>query len=339
VASNLQFRPSGRGCSDRQASRRLTAYCFGALDNRERDAFEAHLLDCDFCWAEVRRLAESVRALREDKELLQSFSPVEVGSMFGYSTRLTWPFAGHARHVAAASTLYGLLYGIALLMEVAYAFNLYGSTALRLLPLVFLWIAGTTAAGLYLCGRRIARGLGNGIIVCTVVPVLAATVLFVALLFFLPAHPITKAEFQTYSAQAAFLKWIAYGIPSAIFFLVLPFQFIVRLQRELSADLHAYVLAIVSGDNRAAPPRGSLFLRPWALWVILLAALVFSVTGSAHLLDALKPSQFSNLFVFLVQLRWMLYMAFGIECLIWYGHMINELRRECVTVQELLRAN
>ncbi len=322
-------------CRDRLSRDRLEAYCFEDLNENERRVFEAHLLDCDFCWREVVRLGQSVRVLRQGRELLRSFSPVEVGTMLGLSARLHWLLAGHTWHAVRASALYALLYCVALLIEVAYAFDSLGSQALGLLPIIFIWILGTTVGTLLLLCKSEAKKRTRGLLAPALLSVGSAILLLVALYGFLPGVPITQAKIQTYSAQAAYLKWVAYGIPSLFLFLLLPFQCVVRLQAEVETGAHAYVLAILAGEKRALPPAGVVVVRPWVLWTILIAALVYSLAAGSHLLDNLLPSRFTNLFVILVQVRWCLYLAFGVECLAWYNHALRELHRECIILENL----
>ncbi len=327
--------PMAAGCPDSDNNARLAAYCFEDLNENERRLFEAHLLDCDFCWDEVQRLSEAVRVFRSDKQLLRSFSPAEVGSVLGLSIRLDWPFAGHSLHVLAASVLYALLYAITLLLEIAYSFDSFGPTALRLLPLVLLWVAATTTGALLLGSRAVSKGRGYGIAFSATTIAASAVLLFLGLCLFLPNTPVTKARFQTYSAQAAYFKAVIYGVPGAILFLVMPFLSIVRMQRELRAERHAFVLALLMREKWAVAPRGMFFARPRVLWVILVTALIVSIIASSHLLDNLLPGSFTSLFILLVQLRWILYLAFGAECLAWYGLALNELKRECVAVERL----
>jgi membrane protein CcdC involved in cytochrome C biogenesis len=244
-------------------------------------------------------------------------------------------FAGHSLHVFAASALYALLYGIGLLLEIAYSFDSYGPTALRLLPLVLLWVGATTTGALLLGSKAVSRGRGYGIAFSTSIIAASAVLLFLGLCLFLPNTPVTRARFQTYSAQAAYFKAVMYGVPTAILFLVVPFLSIVRMQRELRADRHAFVLALLMREKWAVAPRGMFFARPRFLWVILLAALIVSIAASSHLLDNLLPGSFAGLFILLVQFRWILYLAFGVECVAWYSHALNELKRECVAVERL----
>ena len=126
---NIERRPGN--CSAPELNEFVTSYCFGDASEAERRMFEAHLLDCDFCWTEVRRLSAAVEALRTDKELIQTISPADVSTVLGLSSKLSRPFAGHVQHVMAAAGLYALRYAIGLLTEVSYAFDRLGAPHLR----------------------------------------------------------------------------------------------------------------------------------------------------------------------------------------------------------------
>jgi len=58
------------------------------------------------------------------------------------------PRSKHRLHVFVASSLYGALYATALILELAYEFDRFGSSALKIAPLVFAWITMTAIVGL-----------------------------------------------------------------------------------------------------------------------------------------------------------------------------------------------
>jgi hypothetical protein len=59
---------------------------------------------------------------------------------------------------------------------------------------------------------------------------------------------------------------------------------------------------------------------------------------AAHLLDNLKQGAYTNLFVHILQLRWGLYMALGIEALVWYYFALTELKREALAIDAISSA-
>lgn len=57
-------------------------------------------------------------------------------------------FGKHRVHVFVASSLYGALFAVALILEVSYEFDRFGTTALKIAPLVFVWVMTTAIVGL-----------------------------------------------------------------------------------------------------------------------------------------------------------------------------------------------
>ena len=70
----------------------------------------------------------------------------------------------------------------------------------------------------------------------------------------------------------------------------------------------------------------------WVLGVLLLAGAIYSIVSTAHLLEALKVTRYTNLFIQLIEIRWVLFLTLGAECCWWYYSAVSELKRECVYV-------
>lgn len=146
---------------------------------------------------------------------------------------------------------------------------------------------------------------------------------------------MVEASFRTYTAQGAFLKSLAWIVPLVLLFFILPFHLVLALQRELQADRHADVLALLAGDRLGVAPRGAVFIRVWALAALLTAAALGVVPGASYLFDHLKPSPFQSLYTVLYFTRWGLYFGLGLACVLWYQRMLDEVRRECLLVLRL----
>ena len=319
-------------CSLADSDRYVANYCFNDLTEEERRAFESHLLECDVCWSRVQQLAPAINILRADQSLGEDTTASDMLSVLGISARLDWPFGGQLWHVVVSCGLLALLYSVALFVEIAYQFDRYGPLALKVAPLIFLWIMSTSLAGLAADWRQTRLGKTTGLLFSVPIFIGASLLLYAALGLFLPTYPITQANFQTYSAYGAYLKSIYYFLPLAIIFLVLPFHFIVSMQREMRAGRHRFVLALVTGKRWSVAPRGAIYLKVWALGLILAGAAIVSLALTAHLLENLKPGIYMNLFIQLVEWRFLLYFALGLECLLWYYRSVNEIKRECLGV-------
>jgi DNA-binding winged helix-turn-helix (wHTH) protein len=212
-------------------------------------------------------------------------------------------FPEHLGFAAASCLLYGSLFGLALVMEIAYEFDRYGERSARVALPLTAWIALTAFVGLKWSAGLIARGKRGALLVGLAFFGGGAGLACAALSFFLPAVPVTAARFQTQPAFAAWMKnALVYFLPLGVFFILLPFQL------------------VHSGHGKAAENKPDFLpnLRPAHLFVLWLAALVYSALTTFYLLDNLLPGRFHNLFVSLVFLRFFLYFGLGLLCLFWF---------------------
>lgn len=231
----------------------------------------------------------------------------------------------YASHIVLSSCLYGLLYAITLLLEIAYQFDLYGQRALSITPFIFVCMAGCSALALAADRKLTMEGKRGGLALSFSLFLFAAAVLFAALTQFLPAVPITQLSFQSYPAQAAYLKDTSYSLLLAVCFLILPFHFVVARQRDVIEGKQNEVLALLTGDKLVALSMRAIFVRPWMLAAVLLVFAGFSLKLTSHLLDHLRPGPYMNLFTQLIYARLLVYFALGLICIIWYAKALNEI--------------
>jgi hypothetical protein len=332
---NAEGRDDAQFCRRPDLNRSVTAYCFGEATASDREDFEAHLLECDFCWAEVQRLGRAVRLLRSDRQLTRSVFTVQIATCLGISGKLRRPLGGHWIHVVVASALYALLFAVALPLEVAYQFDRYGRQAVEVSFVLFAWVFLTTVLAVFVDWRAVISGVRTGLLYSIGCAFASALVLYLAVHPFLPAKPITEATFQTYTAQSAYLKSVFYYLPYAFVFVFTPFHFVLAMQSEFAAGRHGLGFGLLTGSRPAVPPRGAIFLRLWVLGGLLLLGTIASIIMAAHLLDNLKQGAYTNLFVHILQLRWGLYMGLGIEALVWYYFALTELKREALAIDAI----
>lgn len=327
----LEFRR--RACALPEANQHLTEYCFGSATEAERCLFEAHLLDCDFCWDEVRRLSSAVQTFRSDAEMVPMFLPADVSTCLGLSAKLNSFFGGHGVHVLVAIVLYALLYVCGLLSEVAYAFDEFGRTALFLSPIVFLWIAVTGAIGIWWDWRSVVRSSRSGLRGSLGIFALSALLLYVGLCWFLPGRPITQMTIQAYTAQAAYVKGIRYALPLVAVYFLVPFHFVLAMQSELRERRYRLAMGVITGERWAVTPNHAFYIGTRTLWILLVALALISMPMTSRLFDNLKPGLYMNLFTHLMQARWVLYFGLAVESLMWYTRALNELKRECMLAE------
>jgi hypothetical protein len=319
------------GCSWPNTSESISCYCFGNATDEERFRFEEHFIECRTCWAEVQRLDAIIRTIQVNRSLTRRFDP-DVVSLIGISSRLSRIFGGHVFHAAAASVIYGLMLAVTVFMEIAYSYDRYRAVAWPTAVLVFCWTIATTLASLAADTRLTRSGSRLGLIASIAIFFAAAVIHYDVARPFLPDQPVTQAIFQTSTAQAAYLKGVIYCGGFTAVFLLLPFHFIVTMQRELVTGRHRAVRELLSGDALAVFPRGAPFLRFWLLPGLLVMGAMYSLASTAHLLEALKATPYTNLFIHTIQIRWALFLLLGAECSWWYYSAGNELKRECRVV-------
>lgn len=248
-------------------------------------------------------------------------------------------FAGHIWHVIASCALYALLYTTALFVEIAYQYDRFGTIACKIAPFVFIWIFTTSIAGLGAAWRQGHNIKLKGLVASLLIFIVSGLVLYIVLGLLLPDHPITEANIQTYTAHGAYLKSVCYFLFLAIVFLIIPFHFVLSIHKEMRAGKTDFVLPLLTGERRSLVPVGSIYLKTWWLGLFLFIIAVISPILVAHLFDELKPSPYMNFFMQLVQWRILLYMALGLECLLWYYRTLNEIKRECLHFELPLEAS
>lgn len=224
-------------------------------------------------------------------------------------------FSRHSAYILSVSLLYGLLFWIALLLEVAYQFDRFGTDALWLgFPLV-LWIAATTFTGLSWTRNLVRQEKRNALFVGLTFFVIGTILMLSAMSYFLPTEPITQASFQTQTAFAAFLKnSLIYFLPLGVIFILIPFHFICVQQSEIPKDF-----SFPGNTELSLLSKGAIDLRPSLLFGLWLVTAGYSIFSTFHLLDNLLPGRYHNLFVTLIFLRFFVYFSLGLICLIWYN--------------------
>jgi DNA-binding winged helix-turn-helix (wHTH) protein len=232
----------------------------------------------------------------------------------------------HLWHTLASCTLYALLYSVSVIIEVAYQFERFGSTAVMIASLTFCWVWGTSMCGFGVDWRMTAARKSGGLTFSLLIFVAAALLLYLCLGLFLPGVPITDAKFQTYPAHGAFLKNVYYFLPLAILFMLIPYHFVMAAQSELKDGRGQIMRNVLIGKRMSVSPLGAIYLRLWWLCGLLLLAAAGGAIGIAHLFENLQPNVHMNFFVQLVQWRTVLFFSLGLECMVWYYRMLNHLK-------------
>jgi DNA-binding winged helix-turn-helix (wHTH) protein len=261
--------------------------------------------------------------------------PGELAVASGISSKLELPFGGHLWHALIACGLYAALYAVGLMAEIAYQFDRYGRAGLLISLATCCWILLTSLAGLAADWKLTLAGSRKGLAASVIVFLLAAGMLFAGACLFLPSEPITQLNWQPYTAQAAYLKDIAYFLILETLFLLPPFHFVVAMQRELQMGRHGAALELLSGHRHGIAPWGAIFPRFWVLALVLAVIVGISVFLHHNLMSNLKPGPYMNLFSNLILVRLILYYVLAGECLAWYYQALNNLKRECLLAERV----
>ncbi len=220
-------------------------------------------------------------------------------------------FGEHAVYAAVSSLLYGLLFWIALLLEVAYQFDRFGETALWLGFPTILWIAAASFIGLIWTEKLVRRKSRSAFFVGLAFYIGAAMTLCLAMIFVLPDAPVTAARIQTQPAFAAYLKnSLLYFLPLGVIYILTPFYFVCVRQNSISNSQEI---------GSFLRNKGAVDLRPAHLFGLWLLAIVYSIFSTFYLLDNLSVGQYHSLFVVLIFLRFFVYFSLGLACLVWYN--------------------
>ncbi len=321
-------------CAAPTIGKLLTAYCFGHANAAERRLVEAHLPECERCRAEADKLRAAVRVLETERSLLQTLTPADIAATFGLSGKLDAPFGGHLWHAMTSCGIYAAIYAVALVVEVAYQFDRYGSQGVTGSLVMFGWVWATSLGGLALDWKLTRAGDRRAWLAAAGIFGLGALGAVLLSRWFLPAEPITLlSAAQAAPAQAAYLKAVLYGLILNALFLLPPFHFVVAMQRELTEGRQRMTLGLLTGDKRSVTPRGVFFPRLPALVVCFVLVIIVALYLHHSLMNQLRPDRYLNLFSGLIYARLFLYYALAGEGLVWYARALNELKRECLAAE------
>lgn len=236
---------------------------------------------------------------------------VESGSnSSAWSWRNVRSISNHLSYVMCVSGIYGLLFWIALFLEIAYQFDRYGEGVLWAGVPIFLWIWGTSLLGLVWSERLAKKRHRFSLHIGLLSFIGGACVAYVAGAYFLPVEPITAADnIRTQPAYAAYFKNVfIYFLPLAVFFILIPFHH-------------------VSANNNPDIPdkQVSISIAPNVLLGILGLAIVYSLVSTFYLLDNLSSSPYHGLFTTLVFFRFFIYFGLSLLCLLWYRWALGQI--------------
>jgi hypothetical protein len=238
--------------------------------------------------------------------------------------------AGHPIHILLGAGLVAAMFATTVIMELAYAYGRYRAAVWQVTPLVLLWMLACALAAVAIDSYCLRRANRNALWLAALALAAGAAVNFLAVRPLLPSLPVTQASFQTWTAQAAYLKGVVYCTAFSAFFLLVSFNFVVALEGELRGGRHHQVFDLLTGSRTAVAPRGAPFVPTWMFWSMLVVGAIYSLLSTAHLLEALNLTPYTNLFILTIQIRWVLFLLLGVECCWWYYSALEQIKRECI---------
>jgi DNA-binding winged helix-turn-helix (wHTH) protein len=239
------------------------------------------------------------------------------------------PFGGHASYVLTSSALFGSLFGISVFIQVAYEFNKYATTAVTVGSLAACAMFIVSALGFALDLKGMVKRPTRALPLHCFVLLAGAAGVFACVQRYLPASPVVRATFQTYTAQAAYLKDVSYFLALAFLFVVVPFNFISAAEREISRRPRCNVSRLLLGYSSGLPPKGTVYLKiPILIFFLLLLASV-AMYAMVHLFNNLESAPYMNLYMQTIYTRWIVFFGLAVQSLTWYYRELNELKFRC----------
>ncbi len=259
-------------------------------------------------------------------------APTEVATSFGMSARLGESFGGHWWMAVVSSALYALLYVDAYWGEIGMQLERYASYALRATPIAFLLIFTTTFFALRLCHRRVLRGDQYSLALSLCLLIGAGLTAYGLTWILLPYLPING----TGKPQEAYFRWAAGFLSAGCCCLLIPYHFVLTMQRELSEGKHAMALRFLSGQKDAVLPRRAIYLNLRLVFVFLVIVGLSAWWALHNWFDMLPAGRDRTIIVIIELALWFHYHALAAGWLFWYHRMINELKRECLIAATFL---
>ena len=318
-----------RNCSAPELYDAVTDFCFGHADDATRRLVEEHLIGCAVCRRETARLTSAVEVLRFDQELMPPATGNEVASAFGWSSRLHQPFAGHWWLAVISCAVYAGLYVAVMWVEIGLQYDRYAAKVSLGSPVIFGLIAATTYATLKLCWRRAVRGDEYSLTLSFLILLSAALAAYGLSWLILPQSSINGVS----TPQEIYVQNAGLFFSLALICLLVPFHFVVTLQRELAEGKHSAIFKLLRRDKDAVPARHTIYLRIWPVLITLALQVYLIWWMQFNFTNKLPPGNYRAFYVTVSQTTWFVYFVLGTSWMIWYYRMINELKRECLIAE------
>jgi hypothetical protein len=225
------------------------------------------------------------------------------------------------------SVTYGLMVGLALLVEIAYEWPVFGSWALPI-------TAGTSVAsvavsiGAYAALRRRAADTHPRALLAPLAILVGWSVLLaMAIGPQLPDRPLVRANFQTMTAKVGYAKSLLEALALPLLSM-LPLHVVCAFEAELRRGRGRNVYRILRSRHQGLSIPGTILIRPSVAWICFGTVTIWWMGANARLLENLQSGPYYGLFLQLAVARAASGLLMLLTLLAWYTWTLNELRQE-----------
>jgi hypothetical protein len=251
------------------------------------------------------------------------------------------PTAAHASHLTRGilargsmhpvclmlSVAYGLMVGLALLVEIAYEWPTFGSWALPVAALTCVASMAVSLAALAVLRRHVANERPRALFLTLGIFIGWSVVLALAIAPQLPDRPLVRATFQTMTANVGYPKSLLEALALPVL-AVVPLHVVCVLESELRRGRADNVYRILTSDHQTLSMPGTVVVRPNAASIVFGTVTIWWIGANAHLLENLQSGPYYALFLELGIARAASGLLMLFAVLAWYTWTLNDLRRQ-----------
>ena len=234
---------------------------------------------------------------------------------------------GATATTVAVSVVFGIMVGLALLVEVAYEWSTYSSWVMPTsVALAFGAGAAAFAALRHIRGRARA-GMANTLGSSALLLVGSSILIALAIAPVLPNDALVAARVQTMAARVGWVKSVGEALFLPMLALV-PLHTVFLLEHHLrNGGRHAVRELLLELPGRVAPP-GVLYVAPRVAWMVFLVVTGGWLVANARLFESLEPRRYYGLFLALDFARVALGLLMLLWVLVWYLIVLTYLKRQ-----------
>jgi hypothetical protein len=225
------------------------------------------------------------------------------------------------------SVVWGLMIGLALLVEIAYEWPTFVQWARPIAVTTCLSSLVAALSAFAVLRRRTADGRPRALLIALAVLVGWSVLLALAIAPQLPDRPIVRATIQTMTANIGYSKSLLEAVALPVLSLI-PMQVICALEAELRRGGAHQVYKVLSSSEPAGPFGGVLIIRPTAASVVFGTVTIWWMAANTRLIESLQRGPYFALFLELGVARVASGLLMLFAVLAWYIWTLNRLREQ-----------